>query len=133
MSLQFYEPFFSFNDFHRLVNDALSDRPTTNDSSRSGNNQRTSALTAFQPRMDIHESPESNLVTATIELPGLQKENVQIDVQGNRLIISGEKTSENNVDEKGYVLRERSTGRFHRALPLPAGTQVSILFSASPF
>lgn len=123
MSLQFYEPFFSFNDFHRLVNDALSDRPSANDSSRGGNQR--SSLTAFQPRMDIHESPESNLVTATVELPGLQKQDVQIDVQGNRLIISGEKTSEKNVDEKGYVLRERSTGRFYRALPLPNGTQVS--------
>ena len=121
MSLQFYEPFFSFNDFHRLVNDAFGERPSTE---RSNSNQQRS-LTAFQPKMDIHEAPESNLITATVELPGLQKENVQIDIQSNRLIISGEKTQEKNVDEKGYVLRERSTGRFYRALPLPAGTQVS--------
>lgn len=73
--------------------------------------------------MNIHESPETNLVTATVELPGLKKEDVQIDVQNNRLIISGEVTNSKEVNEEGYLLRERFSGHFSRTIPLPAGTQ----------
>lgn len=130
-SVYFYEPFFSFNDFQRLFGDLDDEHDRQGQGQvarrRGGDAQQRSLSRGFQPKMDIHESPESNLVTATIELPGLQKENVQIDVQGNRLVVSGEQTHEKDVNEKGYVLKERSSGRFWRALPLPAGTQVSYL------
>ena len=81
--------------------------------------------------MDIHESPESNLVTATLELPGLKKEDIAIDVQGGRLVISGEQNQSNEVNEKGYVLRERRSGRFYRTLPLPKDTQVRYISPTS--
>lgn len=130
-SVYFYEPFFSFNDFQRLFGDLeevpqqsrqVSRRQQSGDSHSA---QRSPLSRGFQPKMDIHESPESNVVTASIELPGMKKEDIQIDVQANRLVISGQQTHEKDVNEKGYVLRERSSGRFWRALPLPAGTQVS--------
>ena len=79
----------------------------------------------FTPRMDIHESPEQNVVTATFELPGLTRENVNIDIQNGRLVVSGEQTISKDVEEKGFVHRERQTGRFSRTLPLPTGTKVS--------
>ena len=135
MSVYFYEPFFSLNDFQRLFADF--DDSVSHDHQGQGNRQvsrrrsgaegqqQRSLARGFQPKMDIHESPESNIVTGTVELPGREKEDVQIDVQNNRLIISGEQTVEKDVNEKGYVLKERSSGRFWRALPLPAGTQVS--------
>ena len=118
----YHEPFFSLNDFQRLLND-LSDAPTDRQvSGRDGKNP--SLAFGFQPRMDIHESPEANLVTATIELPGMKKEEVHIDVRKGRLLVSGEQTFTKDVDEKGYIHRERRTGKFSRSLPLPAGTQV---------
>jgi HSP20 family protein len=40
--------------------------------------------------MDLHENPETKTVTATMELPGLKSEDIAIEVQGNRLIVSGE-------------------------------------------
>jgi HSP20 family protein len=128
MSVYSFEPFFSFNDVHRLFDDVLSDTPRSSNqvTRRNGNDTQERSLSrGFQPRMDIHESPESNLVAATIELPGLKKEDVSIDIQGGRLVISGEHKESNEVNEKGYVLRERRSGRFHRALPLPRDTQVS--------
>ena len=76
--------------------------------------------------MDLHESPENNLVTATFELPGLTKENVSIDVHNNALVVSGEVTTSNESNENGYVHRERRTGRFSRRVPLPTGTKVSL-------
>ncbi|KAJ8591007.1 hypothetical protein M405DRAFT_895147 [Rhizopogon salebrosus TDB-379] len=41
-------------------------------------------------QMDLHENPETKTVTATMELPGLKSEDIAIEVQGNRLIVSGE-------------------------------------------
>ena len=40
--------------------------------------------------MDVHEDNEKNIVTATFELPGLTKENVNLDVHNNVLTVSGE-------------------------------------------
>ena len=74
--------------------------------------------------MDLHEDTEKNLVTATFELPGLTKENVQIDVKDHVLSVSGESTVSSERDEKGYAVRERRFGRFSRSLPLPQGVKV---------
>ncbi|EJF58064.1 HSP20-like chaperone [Dichomitus squalens LYAD-421 SS1] len=74
-------------------------------------------------RVDVHEDKEKNLVTATFELPGLTKENVNIDVQNNVLTVSGESKFESNSDDNGYVLRERRFGRFSRSVPVPEGIQ----------
>ncbi|KAH8114723.1 HSP20-like chaperone [Phellopilus nigrolimitatus] len=125
-SVYYYEPFFSFNDFRHLFDDALSSRTPSNvQRSQRDANQPQSLARGYQPRMDIHESPESNVVTATLELPGLKKEEVAIDVQKGRLVISGEQTLAKDIDEKAFIIRERQTGRFSRTLPLPAGTQAS--------
>lgn len=76
-------------------------------------------------RMDLHEDKEKNLVTATFELPGLTKENVQLDVKDNVLTVAGESTLSTERDEKGYSLRERRFGQFSRSIPLPQGISVS--------
>jgi len=45
------------------------------------------------PRLDLHKNAEANAVTAMFELPGLRKEDVQIDVHNSRLGISGRKST----------------------------------------
>ena len=67
-------------------------------------------------------------MTATFELPGLNKENVSIDVHNNLLTVSGESKFESDRDEHGYVVRERRFGKFSRALPLPQGIKVCALY-----
>ena len=76
-------------------------------------------------RLDLHEDKDKNLVTATFELPGLAKENVNIDLTDNVLTISGESTISSERDEKGYAVRERRYGKFSRSLPVPQGIKVS--------
>ena len=78
-------------------------------------------------RMDVHEDEKTNTVTATFELPGLKKEDVNIDVQNNVLTISGETKISSERDENGYAVRERRYGKFSRSIPLPQGVKVSIL------
>ncbi|TDL25108.1 small heat shock protein [Rickenella mellea] len=124
MSTQYYyEPFFSFSDFDRLIDDAFTVRPPAGNHYRrrqvEGSGPNTSAL--IQPKVDVHESTKDNKVTATFELPGLKKEDVTIDVHNNRLIVSGEYSSSNEEEKEGYVVRERREGKFSRTLPLPAG------------
>lgn len=135
MSVYYYEPFFSINDISRLFDDAFSSRGgspsqqqlqrTTSGTGGDTTELQRSIARGFQPRLDIHESRDSGLVTATLELPGLKREDVAIDVQENRLVVSGTQTFAKDVEESGYVHRERRTGRFSRTLPLPAGTKVS--------
>lgn len=74
--------------------------------------------------MDVHEDQKNNAVTATFELPGLKKEDVQIDLHNNVLTVSGESRLSNDRDENGYAVRERRYGKFSRALQVPAGLQV---------
>ena len=76
-------------------------------------------------RMDIHESKETNAVTATFELPGMKPENITIDVRENRLTVAGEARKSDSNEEGGYSVRERSYGKFSRTLQLPFATKVS--------
>jgi HSP20 family protein len=56
------------------------------------------------------------------ELPGLKKEDVTVEIDGEDLVIKAEAKTESEVKEEGYYRMERSTGSFYRRMPLPAGT-----------
>jgi HSP20 family protein len=86
----------------------------------------------FRPRMDIHHDDKSNTVCATFELPGLQKEDVSIDINNNILTVSGESKQSTERKEDGYTLRERRYGKFSRSLSLPQGLKVSRDLTADP-
>lgn len=75
-------------------------------------------------RMDIHESKERNELTATFELPGMKKDNVSIDIQNNRLTVSGRSALSNDLGREGYSVQERRYGSFSRTIPVPPGTKV---------
>ncbi|KAI0742747.1 small heat shock protein [Daedaleopsis nitida] len=118
----FTEPFYTLADFDRLFDEAFNARssgPRT--VSEGGQLQNTSRV--MRPRMDLHEDREKNVVTATFELPGLAKENVQLDVKDNVLTVSGESSVSSEHNEKGYAVRERRFGKFSRSLPLPQGVK----------
>ncbi|OCH90102.1 HSP20-like chaperone [Obba rivulosa] len=120
----FYEPFYSLADFDRLFDEAFSARtdggnPNNRHVARQAQNGNDSR--ALRPRMDLHEDTQANTVTATFELPGLSKENVNIDVRDGVLNVTGESKISSERDENGYAVRERRFGRFQRAIPLPQG------------
>ncbi|GJJ05898.1 hypothetical protein Clacol_000085 [Clathrus columnatus] len=73
-------------------------------------------------RIDFHESKDKNELTATFELPGMKKEDVSIDLdlQHNRLTVSGQSTFSKELDNEGYFFRERRYGKFSRTIPIPA-------------
>jgi HSP20 family protein len=77
--------------------------------------------------MNVQENAEGNTVTATFELPGLKKEDVQLEVHNNFLTVSGEIKETSKKEEKGYVVQERRFGKFSRTLQLPQGVRVSTI------
>jgi len=81
--------------------------------------------------MDLHEDTEKNLVTVSFEFPGISKDDIQIDVQHNKLTVSAETKQPNDYNESGYAVRERRFGKFSRTLQLPQGIKVSSLASLS--
>jgi HSP20 family protein len=70
------------------------------------------------PVIDIKEDEES--LTVTAELPGVEKEDVQIMVHDNVLTLKGEKRSEKREDRDNWHSVERSYGSFARRVSLPS-------------
>ncbi|KIP02633.1 hypothetical protein PHLGIDRAFT_111869 [Phlebiopsis gigantea 11061_1 CR5-6] len=122
MAYFFSEPFYSLNDFDRLFDEAFNTRTGARQQNQVQRVQDGSNVSrVLRPRMDVHEDKDKNLVTATFELPGLTKENVNIDVHNDALTVSGESQVSSERDENGYAVRERRFGKFSRSIPLPRG------------
>ncbi len=75
----------------------------------------------FSPAVDIFD--EGNHIVVKSELPGLTKDDINVELLGNTLSISGEKRAEEKIDRKGYFRLERSHGAFRRNLSLPEGVE----------
>src|SRR5581483_4719393 len=73
----------------------------------------------WAPRMDMYEKDDAIVVKA--ELPGLKKDDVQVEIQGEDLIIRGESKAESEIKDEDYYRSERNFGSFYRRMPLPAG------------
>ncbi len=73
---------------------------------------------AFNPKTDIKQTDEQ--YTLTLDIPGMDKNNLNIEVKDGSLLISGERSSEKKEDRPNqYVRQERSFGYFSQAFPLP--------------
>jgi HSP20 family protein len=71
------------------------------------------------PAMDLVETDDHLVLRA--DLPGLDQEDVEIEVKDNVLTVSGERRAEQEESSNGYHRVERSYGRFSRSLSLPQG------------
>jgi len=77
----------------------------------------SSAHSDWQPRVDMCETSEAIIVE--VELPGVRREDVRIEVEGDTLRITGERRVTSERQERNYYRVERSHGRFARQLRLP--------------
>lgn len=73
------------------------------------------------PAIEIFEEKDDVVVKA--ELPGLKKEDLQINISDNLLTIRGEKKKEEELKEKGYYYSERSFGLIERSIDIPREIQ----------
>ena len=71
----------------------------------------------FTPPLDIVRQPEA--LTITVELPGMAREDVQVELEGNVLTISGDRKTGLDDRQSCFCRRERPCGPFARSLALP--------------
>jgi HSP20 family protein len=69
------------------------------------------------PAVDFYEEKDHIVVKA--ELPGIDKNNIEVNLADHTLTIKGEKKKAEEVKEKNYYRSERSYGSFVRTLELP--------------
>jgi len=77
----------------------------------------TTRNTNWQPSVDIRETDDA--YTIIVDLPGLKKKDVKVNVNDGRLEINGERAFENKEDNGSYHRRERGYGSFQRSFHLP--------------
>jgi HSP20 family protein len=79
---------------------------------------------AWFPQIEMQRRGDQLVLRA--DLPGLKREDVQVEVdQNNCLTIQGERRKDwKEEDEQGRYLSERSYGRFYRCIELPEGANV---------
>lgn len=72
---------------------------------------------AFAPSIDISETDKQYMID--VEVPGMKKEDIDLNVENNTLTISGERKFEKEEDDKHYHRVESHYGTFSRSFTLP--------------
>jgi len=75
----------------------------------------------LSPSVDIFE--EGDDIVVKTELPGMTKDDIEVNLTENTITISGEKKREEKVERDNYYHLERSYGSFRRSFDLPAEVQ----------
>ena len=79
------------------------------------------AQSTWMPQVEVTE--EGGKLHVYADLPGLKKEDVKLSVEGDQLVLQGERQSSREEGQQGgsYYHSERSYGSFYRSIPLPEG------------
>jgi len=75
------------------------------------------------PAMDLVETDDALVLRA--DLPGLDRDDIEIEVKDNVLTVSGERKADHEEKGEGFYRVERAFGRFSRSLDLPRGIDAS--------
>ncbi|MEN8614158.1 Hsp20/alpha crystallin family protein [Dehalogenimonas sp. THU2] len=67
--------------------------------------------------IDVVRKGEEIIVKAS--MPGVKPEDIEVSVENNVLTLKAESATDNEMEEGGYMVRERAWGSFYRALSLP--------------
>jgi len=103
-----------FSSLHREINrvfDQFNDREDWPFAALSPGNGKLS------PRIDVSET--DGAIEVTMELPGVDDNEIDVSLTDDRLTVKGEKKSESDKTEKDYRLVERAYGAFERMVRLP--------------
>jgi HSP20 family protein len=74
------------------------------------------------PEIDVFE--KDNRLVTKVDLPGMKKEDVKVEVTDGHLAISGERKTEAEEKKEQFYRCEREYGSFYRAVPLPEGVKL---------
>lgn len=116
----FFQDLFDFRrDFDQIFNRFLS-WPSA---------QEESAMTTagFSPAVESFIDRDGKKFHCQVMLPGVDPKNVNLQVQGNTLTISGERSATRETKEADYLRREITYGSFQRSILLPDGVDTDKL------
>ena len=74
-------------------------------------------VSAFSPQVDAYETDKGYQIE--VALPGMKREDIQVNFQQGRLTISGERQFKNEQNDRRYHMVESSYGSFQRSFQLP--------------
>jgi HSP20 family protein len=90
---------------------------------RGGQGMATAGSEFFSPPVEIFER-EGHLIVR-VDLPGLTKDDVHVEVTDEALTIEGERRSEHEERQGGFFRSEHRYGTFRRQIPLPEGVNAA--------
>ncbi len=111
-----WDPFRDLLSIHRDMNRLFSHTAPAREAAP------VSRSETWAPLVDIHESAEA--FTIAVELPGVKKEDIQLELKDESLTLRGERKPERDVSE-GVHRIERVYGAFHRSFNLPSNIDTS--------
>lgn len=111
-----YRPFRPMSSLRRELDQLLGDVIPS-----FGEEEFEGATAVWSPRMDLTETENEFLVR--MDLPGIDRKDVKINVEDHRLSISGERKEEVKEEKKNFLRMERSYGSFYRAFDLPGAVR----------
>lgn len=71
------------------------------------------------PQVEVVE--RNGKLNIRADLPGLSKNDIDVEIKDDAVVIRGERQQEKEENEEGYYRSERSYGSFYREIPLPSG------------
>jgi HSP20 family protein len=77
---------------------------------------------AWSPKIDVVE--RDNRLVTRVDLPGMKKEDVTVEVTDGHLALSGERKRQSEEKKDNFYRSEREYGSFYRAVPLPEGVKL---------
>jgi len=84
-----------------------------------GLRSRTFAEVPWMPPLEMSE--RDHRLVITLELPGLKKEDIAVNLTDEGLVIEGERAHDAATRNDEWFTTERTYGRFYRVVPLPEG------------
>ncbi|NCD12602.1 MAG: Hsp20/alpha crystallin family protein, partial [Epsilonproteobacteria bacterium] len=88
-----------------------------------------SDISAFRPSVSTREGEFAYHIE--VDLPGVKKEDIHIDLKENQIIISGERSFKEERKENDYYKVESSYGKFQRSFALPENVDVENIEASS--
>lgn len=116
MLLTRFEPFKEFANVQKYLNTI-------------SNQNDDVSISAFIPKVNTRETEAAYHID--VDLPGIKKEDVSIDLHDNKLTIYGERKFKEEVKEEDYYKVETSFGKFQRAFTLPDSVDVESITATS--
>ena len=82
-------------------------------------------MCAWKPVVDIYETETG--VILSVDLPGVGKENVAVEVKDNILTLKGERFPKTEINQEAYYRQERCYGTFQRSFTLHHNIQPDLI------